>query len=58
MNAKRYAVRKQPPRSWGIYEVATGRLVEGGFFYRDSALDALAEWEREATHNATTQPDR
>jgi hypothetical protein len=45
-----YTVRKQSPRSWGIYDRA-GTLVEGGFFARDNALTACDQW------NAGTRQD-
>lgn len=41
----RYFVRRQSPRTYGIY-TRTGHLVEGGFFSRQAAEVACWQWER------------
>ena len=35
-------VLRQSPRTWGVY--VNGELVEGGFFWRDSALAVALVW--------------
>ena len=50
MMSKRYTVLRMPgSRTWGVYETSTGynRLVEGGFFSKDAALDCAATWRRD-----------
>lgn len=40
-----YIVKQQSRRTWGIYNVLTGRLVEGGFFHRYYADAACRQWQ-------------
>lgn len=40
-----YVVYKMPnSRTWGVFEVTSGKLVEGGFFSKTAAEAAAREW--------------
>lgn len=46
---KHYMVFKTPgSKTWGVYETSTGynKLVEGGFFSKDAAVEAAEEWKK------------
>lgn len=49
--ADRFCIAKQYRRHgsqvWGVYDNATMRFVEGGFFAKGAAQTAAARWNRE-----------
>jgi hypothetical protein len=49
-----YTIKRQG-KGWGIF--AGERLVEGGFFDRDAALDALDDWQRDAAERRESIED-